>query len=53
MIDFEFQVKKALICPVSIGLGYGCANALAKCTLKLRLNSIIEERFQMTSAWPD
>ena len=44
MIDFGISGRKALICGGSSGLGYGCAEALAKCGVKLILNSRNEER---------
>ena len=46
MIDFGISGRKALICGGSSGLGYGCAEALAKCGVKLILNSRNEERLQ-------
>ena len=35
MIDFGISGRKALICGGSSGLGYGCAEALATCVVKL------------------
>ena len=46
MIDFGISGRKALICGGSSGLGYGCAEALAACGVKLILNSGNEERLQ-------
>ena len=46
MIDFGISGRKALICGGSSGLGYGCAEALATCGVKLILNSRNEERLQ-------
>ncbi len=39
MIDFGISGRKALICGGASGLGYGWAEALATCGVKLILNS--------------
>ena len=44
MIDFGISGRKALICGGASGLGYGWAEALATCGVKLILNSRNEER---------
>ena len=44
MIDFRISGRKALIYGGSSGLGYGCAEALATCGVKLIFNSRNEER---------
>ena len=44
MLDFGISGRKALICASSRGLGYGCAEALAKCGVSLVLNARDEEK---------
>lgn len=44
MLDFGITGRKALICASSRGLGYGCAEALAKCGARLVLNARDEEK---------
>ena len=47
MLDFGISGRKALICASSRGLGYGCAEALAKCGARLVLNARDEEKLRM------
>ena len=44
MLDFGISGRKALICASSRGLGYGCAEALAKCGVRLILNARDKEK---------
>ena len=47
MLDFGISGRKALICASSRGLGYGCAEALAKCDARLVLNARDEEKLRI------
>ena len=47
MLDFGISGRKALICASSRGLGYGCAEALAKCGARLVLNARDEEKLRI------
>ena len=47
MLDFGISGRKALICAGSRGLGYGCAEALAKCGARLVLNARDEEKLRI------
>ena len=47
MFDFGISGRKALICASSRGLGYGCAEALAKCGVRLVLNARDEEKLRI------
>ena len=47
MFDFGISGRKALICASSRGLGYGCAEALAKCGARLVLNARDEEKLRI------
>ena len=49
MLDFGISGRKALICASSRGLGYGCAEALAKCGVSLVLNARDEEKLRIAS----
>ena len=49
MLDFGISGRKALICASSRGLGYGCAEALAKCGARLVLNARDEEKLRIAS----
>ncbi|MCH1429026.1 MAG: SDR family oxidoreductase [Alphaproteobacteria bacterium] len=46
-MDFGISGRKALICASSRGLGYGCAEALAKCGARLVLNARDEEKLRI------
>ena len=47
MLDFGISGRRALICGSSRGLGYGYAEALAKCGVSLILNARYEEKLGM------
>ncbi len=47
MLEFGISGRKALICASSRGLGYGRAEALAKCGVRLILNARDEEKLRI------